>query len=71
MNDNKIHYGCGIWAVPLTITADTVYVHTDIEQVLEVDKMTGEIPEDLWQYHEVQYTLEEYEELMKSSKAGD
>ena len=71
MADLTLHYGCGVWAVPLTITEDTVYVHTDIEQVLEVDKVTGEIPEDLWQYHEVQYTLEEYEELMKTSKAGD
>lgn len=26
---------------------------------------------DLWQYHEAQYTIEEYEEMMKASKAGD
>ena len=37
-----------------------------LKQVLEVDKITGEIPEDLWQYHEVQYTLEEYEELISN-----
>ena len=64
MADLTLHYGCGIWAVPLTITADTVYVHTDIKQVLEADKITGEIPNDLWQYHEVQNTIEEYNKLI-------
>ena len=71
MADLTLHYGCGVWAVPLTITEDTVYVHTDIKQVLEVDKMTGEIPEDLWQYHEAQYTIEEYEKMMETGKIGD
>lgn len=66
MADLTLHYGCGIWAVPLTITEDTVYVHTDIEQVLEADEITGEIPDDLWQYHEVQYTIEEYNNLISN-----
>ena len=66
MVDIEIHYGCGIWAVPLTITKDTVYVHTDIKQVFEKDKTTGKIPEDLWQYYEVQYTLEEYNKLISN-----
>lgn len=64
MIDMGLREGSGVWAVPITIMSDMVYVHTDIEQVLEVDKITGEIPSDLWRYHEVQYTLEEYNKLI-------
>ena len=32
MADLRFIMACGVWAVPfLTITKDTVYVHTDIE----------------------------------------
>ena len=66
MVDMGIRMGSGVWAVPITIMSDMVYVHTDIEQVTDVLYFSGEHFEDLWRYHEVQYTLEEYARLKKN-----
>lgn len=54
MKDVGIVYGSAEQAKELIIGADTVYVHTDITQA-EADK-----GETLFQYHEVQYTKDEY-----------
>lgn len=43
-------------AVPLIISVDTVYVHTDIKLINE--------EYEIYEYKEVQYTLQEYTELM-------
>lgn len=43
-------------SVPLVIGKDTVYIHTDIKPV--------EGKEGLYEYHEIQYTKDEYIELM-------
>ena len=50
-------------AIPLIVGKDTVYVHTDIEQV-KTDSQ-GKPTENLWKCHEVQYDKDEYIELMK------
>lgn len=49
-------------AIPLIVGKDTVYVHTDIEQV-KTDSQ-GKPTENLWKCHEVQYDKDEYIELM-------
>ena len=45
-------------AIPLIVGKDTVYVHTDIEQV-KTDSQ-GKPTENLWKCHEVQYDKDEY-----------
>ena len=54
MKDLGIVTGSSEQAVELVIGKDTVYVHTDIV----------EVEEGLFQYHEVQYTKDEYIKLM-------
>lgn len=49
-------------AKDLIIGKDTVYVHTNITQVTE-DK-EGNAVEDLYSYNEIQYTKDEYIELL-------
>ena len=56
MKDLGIVQGMTAQAVPLIIGIDTVYVHTDIEPVVDA--------EGLYQYHETQYGKDEYIELM-------
>jgi len=56
MKDMGIRQGSAKWAVPVTINHDTVYVHTDIKR----------IGESLYEYHEIQYGVEEYIELIGS-----
>jgi hypothetical protein len=53
MKDIGIVEGSAQQAVPLVIGKNTVYVHTDIEQVND----------ELWRYHEVQYETNEYLQL--------
>lgn len=59
MKDVGIVQGSGLQAVPLVIGKDTVYVHTDIAQITDVEGAT-----DLWKYREVQYDKDEYIHLM-------
>ena len=56
MEDMGIIQGSVIHAKPLIIGKDTVYIHTDIKPV--------EGKEGLYEYHEIQYTKDEYIELM-------
>lgn len=53
-------------AIPLIVGKDTVYVHTDIEQV-KTDSQGNPI-ENLWKCHEVQYEKDEY--IKKMSEAN-
>ena len=61
MKDMGERFGSSAWAIPVIVTDDCVYVHTDIEQVTEVN---GEPVTDCWRYHEIQYDLKEYIELI-------
>ena len=67
MIDKGIVLGNEEQAKPIIIGKDTVYIHTDIEKVEGINETTGEPIEGLYQYHEIQYTLEEYEELKKNN----
>jgi hypothetical protein len=58
MKDMGIVFGSAEQAVPLVIGKDTVYVHSDIQQILE-DK-DGKPVTNLFQYHEIQYDKDEY-----------
>lgn len=51
MKDMGIVFGSAEQAVPLVIGKDTVYVHSDIQQVGE---------DNLFQYYEIQYDKDEY-----------
>lgn len=62
MKDMGIVQGSAAQAVPLVIGKDTVYVHSDIQQILE-DK-NGKPITNLFQYHEIQYDKDEYIQLM-------
>ena len=61
MKDMGFRTGSTAWAVPVIVTNDTVYVHTDIEQVTKVN---GEQVTDCYKYHEYQYTSKEYIEMI-------
>lgn len=50
------------------VGVDTVYVHTDIQKV-ETDH-NGKAVEDLFSYHEVQYSKDEYLDLMMKENAA-
>lgn len=62
MKDMGIVFGSAEQAVPLVIGKDTVYVHSDIQQILE-DK-DGKPVTNLFQYHEIQYDKDEYIKLL-------
>lgn len=55
-------YGNGEQAKALVVGKDTVYVHTDITPITE-DKF-GNPVEDLFSYNEIQYSKDEYIEIM-------
>lgn len=55
MIDNGIVIGSQEQAVPLVISKDSVYVHTEIEKIEN---------EDLWRYKEIEYTKDEYIKLL-------
>lgn len=57
MIDMGIRYGSSTWAVPVIVTNDKVYVHSNIEQVTE---MNGKPVTDCYKYNEVQYEQKEY-----------
>ena len=62
MKDMGIIQGSAEQAVPLIIGKDTVYVHTDIEQVFKDNE--GKSVDNLFQYHEIQYNKDEYIKLL-------
>lgn len=65
MKDLGIRTGSAAAAVPVTVTRDTVYVRTDI-----TDISTDEQP-NIYQYHEYQYTPEEYQAAVLVQSAVD
>lgn len=67
MKDCGIVYGSGAQAKPVIYSGDTVYVHTDIEQVKELN---SEPVSDLWKYHEVQYEIQEWFELIGNENSS-
>lgn len=62
MKDMGIIQGSKEQAVPLIVGKDTVYVHTDIEQVLKDHE--GNSVENLFKFHEVQYGKDEFIEII-------
>mgnify|MGYP000863321174 FL=1 len=58
MKNMGIVQGSPEMAVPLIVGKDTVYVHTDIQQVPDAE---GNM---VWQYHEIQYDKDEYIRLL-------
>lgn len=58
MKDCGVIRGSEEQAKELIVGTDTVYVHTDIEQI------EGEHGETLFQYHEIQYDKDEYIKLI-------
>lgn len=63
MRDMGIVYGSAKQAVPMIMGTNTVYVHTDIQEITITDPDTGETRTD-YAYHEVQYEIHEYLQLM-------
>ena len=64
MKDMGIVQGSPEMAVPVIVGKDTVYVHTDIQEVPDSE---GNM---VCQYHEIQYDKDEYIRLM-SEKNSD
>ena len=61
MKEIKNVQGSSQQAQPLIVNKDTVYVHTNIVQATDED---GNVIEDLYMYDEVQYTKDEYIQIM-------
>lgn len=58
MIDVGIVYGSIEQAKPIIINSGNVYIHTDIEKLNE--DVEGNHVDNLYRYHEVQYTQDEY-----------
>ena len=71
MKDMGLVQGSQTQAAELIVGVDTVYVHTDISKV-ETDA-EGNTVDDLFQYHEVQYSKDEYIALLsnQNKELGD
>lgn len=63
MKDMGIVQGSPEMAIPLLVGKDTVYVHTDIQEVPDAE---GNM---VWQYHEIQYDKDEYIRLMSEKNS--
>ena len=61
MKEIKNVQGSTEQAQPLIVNKDTVYVHTNIVQATDED---GNIVDGLYVYDEVQYTKDEYIQIM-------
>ena len=61
MKEIKNVQGSSQQAQPLIVNKDTVYVHTNIVQVTDED---GNVVDGLYVYDEVQYTKDEYIQIM-------
>ena len=61
MKEIKNVQGSSQQAQPLIVNKDTVYVHTNIVQAKDAD---GNIIDDLYVYDEVQYTKDEYIQII-------
>ena len=67
MFDAGIVYGCEQSSQPLIVGATTVYVHTDVEQAVDSE---GNLMEGLYKYNEVQYTKDEYIQIISEKNSG-
>ena len=63
MKDYGTVYGSEAQAKPLVVGKDTVYIHTDIE---EVEDEFGNI---MYRYHEIQYGKDEYIALISEKNS--
>ena len=61
MKEIKNVQGSSQQAQPLIVNKDTVYVHTNIVQATDED---GNVVDGLYVYDEVQYTKDEYIQIM-------
>ena len=61
MKEFKNVQGSSQQAQPLIVNKDTVYVHTNIVQATDED---GNVVDGLYVYDEVQYTKDEYIQMM-------
>ena len=61
MKEIKNVQGSSQQAQPLIVNKDTVYVHTNIVQATDVD---GNVVDGLYVYDEVQYTKDEYIQII-------
>ena len=61
MKEIKNVQGSSQQAQPLIVNKDTVYVHTNIVQATDED---GNIVDGLYVYDEIQYTKDEYIQIM-------
>ena len=61
MKEIKNVQGSSQQAQPLIVNKDTVYVHTNIVQATDDD---GNVVDGLYVYDEVQYTKDEYIQIM-------
>lgn len=68
MIDKGIVRGSESQAKPLIVGVDTVYVHTNIEQV--TTDAEGNSVEGMYQYNEVQYDKDEYIQIMSEKNAA-
>lgn len=62
MKNIGIVYGSKEQAKPLIVNIDTVYVHSDIERVNQLPD--GTPVDGIYKYNEIQYTKDEYIQLM-------
>jgi hypothetical protein len=64
MTDYGVVTGSEAQAQEIIIGADTVYIHTDIKKLNQKDEQGNDM--NLYQYHEVQYSKDEYIKLLNS-----
>jgi hypothetical protein len=64
MKDCGVIRGSEEQAKELIVGTDTVYVHSDIEEV------QGENGEKLFEYHEIQYSKDEYIKLISEQNSN-
>ena len=64
MTDYGVVTGSEAQAQKLIIGVDTVYIHTDIKKLDQKDEQGNDM--NLYQYHEVQYSKDEYIKLLNS-----
>ena len=63
MKDMGVVQGNAPQAIPIIVGKDTVYVHTNIQPVIE----DGQPVADLFSYYEIQYTVLEYIQLLANN----
>lgn len=67
MKDMGIVNGSKEQAQPLIVGVDTVYVHTDIQEI-EVEEFGDKYT--IYQYHEIQYEKDEYIQMMANNMSS-